>query len=254
MPARIGRPPPAIAPDGERVGHERDGAEQLGQGADPRHAVIAEREPERDQWRPDGQPGQGHHGAPARHDPGARDRRRQMDQRGRDDQREEAEDVEPRVSRLQEGPPLDDRRNAGEHGDDEADPKGDLREGRTVCGHDQRSTRSAAGAQRPESRHRRAGETGQVAESTGDGQGLDPARDADARGRRPTGDQPDRATANDPVDRRSDREGGDEERQDAGDGRAGGPGKREVERQPHAPSNRFGQGCSRHSQRPKSRR
>ena len=197
---------------------------------------------------PDGQPDQGHHGAPARHDPGARDRRCQMDQRGRDDQREEAEDVEPRVSRLQEGPPLDDGRNAGEHGDDEADPKGDLREGRTVRGHDQRSTRSAAGAQRPESRDRRAGETGQVAERTRDGQGHDPARNAEARGRRPTRDQPDRATANDRVDRRSDGEGRDEERQDAGDGRAGGPGKREVERQPHAPPNRFGQGCRRHSQ------
>ena len=177
-----------------------------------------------------------------------------MDQRGRDDQREEAEDVEPRVRRLEEGPRLDDGRNAGEHGDDEADPQGDLRDGRAVGGHDQRPTRSAAGAQRPESRDCDAGETGQVPERTRQGQGHDPARHAEARGGRPARDQPDRSTANNAVHRRSDGQGRDEERQDAGDRRAGGPGKSEVDRQPHAPPHRFGQGASRHRRGQRNRR
>ena len=59
--------------------------------------------------------------------------------------------------------------------------------------------------------------------------GSIPPRSADARGRRPTGDQPDRATANDPC------RGGATARAATKNGRTlatavRGPGKREVER------------------------
>ena len=234
MPAHVARPGRLGAPGLSGVHGQGDRASEDGQGAGPHEPVGADREAERHQDGADGEPQHGEIGTRDTQDARPDDGGEEVQQRRGDDERDEADEVEPGVGRPQVAPGLHDRR----------EPCQEERGQERARGHQQQRGRVAErhhatrASQRPAHRHDggvgRQDDAGQEGAAAGRCQPEvgGHVSSCDRQGAQRHGRH--RSPAHPCVHRLSGGEGGAEEGHHAGDGGRGASGQRQVQRQPGA--------------------